>query len=132
MDANKPDLVNHPPHYKGTFEMWPVECIQVVENLNFVLGNAIKYVWRAGSKGNAISAQQDLDKALWYTERVPTLGSYQVGVSIAKAVMLTCKQPDELLDRYRYHAILLLLSFRFEEAKRTIRLMKGLFDAQVN
>jgi hypothetical protein len=43
-----------------------VECIDVVEHLPFNLGNAIKYLWRAGSKG---PADEDLRKAAWYVER---------------------------------------------------------------
>jgi hypothetical protein len=43
-----------------------VECIQITEHMNFCCGNAIKYLWRAGEKGDAI---EDLRKALWYVDR---------------------------------------------------------------
>jgi hypothetical protein len=43
-----------------------VECIDIVEHFNFNLGNAIKYIWRAGLKGEAI---EDLRKAIWYIDR---------------------------------------------------------------
>jgi hypothetical protein len=59
-----PDPVNHPPHY--TAHPSGVECIQITEHMSFNLGNAIKYVWRAGGKGNAI---EDLRKARWYLDR---------------------------------------------------------------
>lgn len=59
-----PDPVNHPPHYNG--HPSGVECIQVVEHMSFNLGNAVKYVWRADLKDNAI---EDLQKAAWYIER---------------------------------------------------------------
>ena len=60
------DAVNHPSHYTG--HPSGVECIQVTEHLNFCIGNAIKYLWRAGLKdGN--SDIQDLKKAAWYIER---------------------------------------------------------------
>ena len=60
------DAVNHPSHY--TSHPSGVECIQVTEHLNFCIGNAIKYLWRAGLKdGN--SDIQDLKKAVWYIER---------------------------------------------------------------
>ena len=60
------DAVNHPGHY--TSHPSKVECIQVTEHLNFCIGNAIKYLWRAGLKdGN--SDIQDLKKAVWYIER---------------------------------------------------------------
>jgi hypothetical protein len=35
--------------------------------MNFCLGNAVKYIWRAGLKSN--SAIEDLQKACWYLER---------------------------------------------------------------
>ena len=57
------DKVNHPPHY--TAHPSGVECIQVTEHMNFCLGNAIKYIWRADLK-NGI---EDLKKAKWYIER---------------------------------------------------------------
>ncbi len=62
--TRKPDLVNHPPHY--TAHPSGVECIQITEHMNFCLGNAMKYIWRANDKDNAI---QDLQKARWYIDR---------------------------------------------------------------
>jgi hypothetical protein len=44
-----------------------VECIQIAEAFNFNLGNAIKYVWRAGLK--TPDAIKDLEKAEWYIRR---------------------------------------------------------------
>lgn len=58
------DVVNHPPHY--TAHPSGIECIQIVEHMGFNLGNAIKYVWRADLKHDAI---EDLRKAAWYIER---------------------------------------------------------------
>jgi hypothetical protein len=60
----QPDNVNHPPHYKS--HPSGIECIQVTEHMGFCLGNAIKYIWRADEKVNAI---EDLEKARWYIER---------------------------------------------------------------
>ena len=60
----QPDNVNHPPHYKS--HPSGIECIQVTEHMGFCLGNAMKYIWRADEKGNAI---EDLEKARWYIER---------------------------------------------------------------
>jgi hypothetical protein len=56
--------VNHPPHY--TSHPSSVECIQITEHFNFCIGNAIKYLWRAGLKGEAL---EDLRKAAWYINR---------------------------------------------------------------
>jgi hypothetical protein len=58
------DVVNHPPHY--TSHPSGVECIQVTEHMGFNLGNAVKYVWRADLKNDAL---EDLQKAAWYIER---------------------------------------------------------------
>lgn len=58
------DAVNHPPHY--TSHPSGIECIAVTEHMSFCVGNAIKYLWRADLKGNAI---EDLEKAKWYIER---------------------------------------------------------------
>lgn len=55
--------VNHPPHY--TKHPSGVECIQITRHMNFNLGNATKYIWRADLKGNAI---EDLEKAVWYLQ----------------------------------------------------------------
>lgn len=58
------DPVNHPKHY--TAHPSGVECIDVVEHMNFNLGNAMKYIWRADLKANKI---EDLEKARWYLDR---------------------------------------------------------------
>ena len=57
------EQVNHPSHYvKG------IEPIEVIESwdLNFSLGNAIKYILRSQYKGKQL---EDLEKAKWYLER---------------------------------------------------------------
>jgi hypothetical protein len=60
------DPVNHPEHYGG--EDNPYEAIKVIEawRLGFNLGNAVKYISRAGKKDAAL---QDLKKARWYLDR---------------------------------------------------------------
>jgi len=58
------DPVNYPTHY--TQHPSGVECIQVTEHMNFNLGNAVKYIWRAGSKGDVV---EDLRKAEFYIKR---------------------------------------------------------------
>ncbi len=58
------DPVNHPAHYTG--HPSGVECITIAEHYGFCVGNAIKYLWRAGLKDDAI---QDLEKARWYVDR---------------------------------------------------------------
>jgi len=55
------DPVLRPAHY--TSHPSKVECIQVTRHMGFNIGNAIKYLWRADLKGNAI---EDLRKAAFY------------------------------------------------------------------
>ena len=64
-EEKKADNVNHPPHYKSDTNL---EAIDVIEafNLSFSLGNAIKYILRAGKKDDIA---QDLKKAKWYIDR---------------------------------------------------------------
>lgn len=63
MFVAKADIINHPPHY--TKHPSGVECIDVTEHMNFCLGNAVKYIWRADMKGGI----EDLKKAAWYIQR---------------------------------------------------------------
>ena len=58
------DSVEHPKHY--TEHPSGIECIQITEHLNFCLGNAMKYLWRAGLKNDKV---EDLKKASWYINR---------------------------------------------------------------
>lgn len=76
--SNKNDNVNHPKHY--TSDPSGIECIDITRHRNFNIGNAIKYLWRAGLKfGVEITPKktaiikngkdneiEDLNKAVWY------------------------------------------------------------------
>jgi len=53
-----------PRHYKrGKYE-----CVEIIEDLSlgYHLGNAMKYLWRAGHKGEYV---EDLRKSVWYIQR---------------------------------------------------------------
>lgn len=58
------EAVHHPAHYQSG----GMECIDVIEAfaLGFHLGNAVKYILRAGRKGDRL---EDLKKAAWYLNR---------------------------------------------------------------
>ena len=60
----KNDNVNHPKQYNSHPSR--VECIEITEHMNFCLGNAVKYIWRASLKGKEV---EDLRKARWYIDR---------------------------------------------------------------
>jgi len=65
------ESVNHPSHY--TSDPSGIECIQITRHRNFNVGNAIKYLWRAGLKveGDRTLVEkqcEDLEKAIWYIQ----------------------------------------------------------------
>jgi len=68
MSENK-EMVNHPKHYQFG-ENNEYEAIKVIDawglDNDFYLGNAVKYLSRAGKKDNTV---QDLKKAIWYIEK---------------------------------------------------------------
>lgn len=63
INAPAPDPIN-PPHYKAD----GIEAADVIEafDLNWRLGSVVKYILRAGRKGDRL---EDLKKALWYLQR---------------------------------------------------------------
>ena len=82
------DPINHPEHY--TSHPSGVECITITQYYDFCIGNAIKYLWRAGLKHeegitDAAKEIEDLRKAIWYIER--------------KIALLHKNNPDSLLQR---------------------------------
>ena len=82
------DQVNHPSHYTQN-SGW--EAIDVTEQFNFNLGNALKYVIRCDHKGKPI---EDLRKAVWYLER-----------EISRRSSATpCNDCTELVPRSERHA----------------------------
>lgn len=84
MIQNKNEEVNHPLHYGGADNIY--EAIKVIRawNLSFSLGNTVKYISRAGKKGeNTII--KDLKKALWYlNEEIETLEKQKQNETIEK------------------------------------------------
>jgi len=62
------EQINHPIHYGGADNIY--EAIKVIEawNLDFHLGNTVKYISRAGRK-DPEKELEDLQKAKWYLER---------------------------------------------------------------
>lgn len=68
-EEKKEDNVNHPKHY--TSHPSGVECITITRHYCFSIGNAIKYLWRAGLKKDASLEDkqkeiEDLEKSIWY------------------------------------------------------------------
>lgn len=57
------EKIDHPSHYTHPSG---VECITITEHMDFNLGNAVKYIWRADLKADPLT---DLKKAAWYINR---------------------------------------------------------------
>lgn len=86
------DNVNHPKHY--TSHPSGVECIEITKHYDFCIGNAIKYLWRAGLKseqGYSSDEKQieDLKKAIWYI---------QEKIKMLETPIVTCNNIDELKE----------------------------------
>lgn len=64
-EAEETSKVNHPSHYN---QYVGLEVIDLVEQMNFNRGNAVKYICRAGFKEPGTEVQ-DLEKAIWYLQR---------------------------------------------------------------
>lgn len=69
--VNMEDKVNHPSHYTWLKELCGIEVIDITRHLDFDLGNAIKYILRAGHKSeegydNTAKEIEDLQKAVFY------------------------------------------------------------------
>ena len=82
-DAN----VGKPAHYNS--HPSGIECIDVTRHYCFSIGNAIKYLWRAGlkkeqGKTNRQKEIEDLQKAIWYiNDRIKELQNEQTATNIS-------------------------------------------------
>jgi Protein of unknwon function (DUF3310) len=98
------DLINHPPHYtSGASELtrpilyalgitnFNCECIDIVERCSFCFGSAVKYLWRAGQKGDAV---EDLKKAMWYLNWMQSVDPDCEEVSLAIELIQILLRPD--------------------------------------
>lgn len=70
-DLDKEDLVNHPSHYTWLKDKCGLEVIDITKHFDFLIGNVLKYVFRAGHKDDSSMTNidkeiQDLEKAEWY------------------------------------------------------------------
>ncbi len=92
--------VNHPAHYHAASpeaiailsifvsqDALHTECIEAIEayGFGFHVGNAIKYLWRSGKKGDAI---EDYQKALWYLKRYQAISPEQTSETQQVAIAI--------------------------------------------
>lgn len=77
------DRVNSPSHYLWLKEKCGIEVIDITRHMDFCLGNAVKYLLRAGHKSEeGYSDRQkeieDLKKAIWYiNDRIKTIEKWK-------------------------------------------------------
>lgn len=64
-NIEKNDPVNRPSHYTWLKDICGIEVIDITRHMDFDLGNAIKYILRAGRKAPSKTIE-DLKKAVWY------------------------------------------------------------------
>lgn len=76
------DMINRPPHYK----LGDREVIEITEHLDFLSGNVVKYVCRAGRKEGS-SSLEDYLKARWYLDRLIAWGSSKTPADLDRARM---------------------------------------------
>lgn len=64
------EKINHPPHYGGDTTYEAIKVIEAwgIGGVAFCLGNALKYICRAGHKEGSKEIE-DLEKAAWYLDR---------------------------------------------------------------
>ena len=106
------DAVNHPSHYAdGKYEV-----IEFIEDygVGFHVGNAIKYISRAGKKDPSKDIQ-DLDKAIWYLTRAKDYGETYIKmgehrISIADYCM------DKKLPLYLRRAMYSIMEGKYNQA----------------
>ena len=104
--------VNHPSHYHAESGIEVIDAIEAW-GLGFSLGNAVKYIARAGHKNDAI---EDLRKALWYVQRevnrlalqqetthpemLDLPGQVAEETTVVQGLCDSCKYEDKELDDY--------------------------------
>lgn len=105
------DAVNHPAHYAPIFGFCPIECIDIARHLDFCRGNAFKYVWRAGLKGEPEKAIEDCETAKFYMNRAIEMED----TVTARAVFSIIRMPEEKssIARIKYNVLREILADKF-------------------
>lgn len=109
------DAVNHPRHYTEGFAPVTIECIDITRHMPFTVGNAFKYVWRAGKKGGPEKTLEDLRKALWYIRDAvqhDRIADYPAALAVFNLI------PRE--DTFRWRALRHLVNRRMSAAERSV------------
>ena len=117
MSENTNDPVNHPSHYTDGPTLGRLECLDITRWLPFDLGNAFKYVWRAGKK-NPAKMVEDLKKAKFYLldwkDLLPWRTTLYHGRAPAEAFLL--KTDYRQWEPWRYCALRAIIRGDADEA----------------
>ncbi len=95
------EVVDHPAHYQHPSG---IECIDIVENMSFNMGNAVKYIWRREQKGDVLT---NLRKSRWYIqrERKRRAGSMHPEDATVRSMLLRVGEHETPLVRDIYRSI---------------------------
>lgn len=117
MSENTNDPVNHPSHYTDGPNLGRLECLDITRWLPFDLGNAFKYVWRAGKK-NPEKMVEDLEKAKFYLHDWKELQAWQGTLyhGRASAEMMLFKADCKQFAPWRYRALRAIVRGDVDEA----------------
>lgn len=117
------DPVNHPSHYTDGPNLGRLECLDITRWLPFDLGNAFKYVWRAGKK-NPEKMVEDLEKAKFYLLDWKELQAWQGTLyhGRASAEMMLFKADCKQFAPWRYRALRAIVRGDADEAIDEINL----------
>ena len=114
------DAVNHPSHYTdGQFEV-----IDFIEgwNLNYHLGNAVKYISRAGKK-DPLKTKEDLQKAIWYLKRYEEKCAYKCScwpIAADGSIGIFAYCQDKNLNQHLSSALVSIMAVCIPEAIQEI------------
>ena len=111
------DIVNHPSHYTSGPDLGRLECLDITRWMPFTLGNAFKYVFRAGKK-DPTRFIEDLQKARFYLLEWKSLLPWRTtlyhGRAPAEAFLL--KTDARQWESWRYRALRAIVCGNVEEA----------------
>lgn len=111
------DPVNHPSHYTDGPTLGRLECIDITRWLPFDLGNAFKYIWRAGQK-DPEKMVEDLQKARFYLYDWKELQTWQKTLYHGRACaeMMLFKADCKQFASWRYRALRAIVRGDADEA----------------
>lgn len=124
------DDVNHPAHYAPIFESKQIECVDIAIHLDFCRGNAFKYVWRAGLKGEPEKAIEDCEKAKFYMNRVLDPEINLPALSMFRVLGIPDKKAS--IEYIKYNVLLEILTMDKFSAIDAINTLKNAFRKELS